>query len=129
MVKKDTTDTATVPTPQVKTGVTSSIPIIALVLGVTSLVGFMWFLGIPAIILGIIGLRRYQENRGLSIAGLVSGIISTLLLVCATLFFIVMIAVALVDSDSSPESTYPHSYDTPYERDYGYPERGSREGI
>lgn len=88
------------PAPQVQTSPASSIPIIAMILGVVSLVTFTWFLGIPAIILGIIGLRKYQENRGFSITGLITGIISTVLLVLAVLFFIVVLVLAVLQADN-----------------------------
>ncbi len=131
MVKKVTTETIPSPAPITTTDSANSIPIIALVLGCASLVTFMWFLGIPAIILGIIGLRRYKENRGFSIAGLVSGIISTVLLIGAIFFFIAMFAIILTsnDPDAYLENNPPRSYDTPYEREYDRFERGAREGI
>lgn len=118
MVKKDSTTTTPIPAPQVKTDAANSIPIIALVLGVVSLLAFMWFLGIAAIILGVIGVRRYKENRGFSIAGLVTGIISTLLMIGAIIFFIVMIAIAVTNSDSDM------NFD---DRGYNYNEQPGRE--
>ena len=99
------------PAPTIPTNSTSAIPVLALVLGVTSLTTFMWFLGIPAIILGIIGMRRYGENRGLSIAGLITGIISTLLMIGAFLLFTVFFIVTILNSDSQG---YENSTSTPY---------------
>lgn len=131
MVKKDTTDTTSAPAPQVTTDASNSIPIIALVLGVVSLVTFMWFLGIVAIVLGIIGIRRYKENRGFSIAGLVTGIISTLLMIGAILFIITMIAISVLNSDpDNYMNNTPQSSNDRYDRHYN--ERyyqDSREGI
>lgn len=48
-----------------------------MVLGVASLMGPGLILGIPAIILAIIALKKRRGGRPLSIAGLVTGIIST----------------------------------------------------
>lgn len=129
MAKKDPTTPK--PAPTVTTDTASSIPIIALVLGVTSLATFTWFFGIPAIVLGIIGLRRYKENRGLSITGLVTGIISTVLMIGFVLFLIAMFVIAITGSnpDAILENNPPQPYDAPFEREYDYPERGSRQGI
>ncbi|MBI3889831.1 DUF4190 domain-containing protein [Candidatus Saccharibacteria bacterium] len=119
MVKKDSTTTTPTPAPQVKTDAANSIPIIALVLGVVSLLTFMWFLGIAAIILGVIGMRRYKENRGFSIAGLVTGIISTLLMISTVIFFIVMIAIAVTNDDSDTNSDdRGHQYNEQPRREY-----------
>ena len=112
------------PAPQVQTSPASSVPIIAMILGVVSLVTFTWFLGIPAIILGIIGLRKYQENRGFSITGLITGIISTVLLVLAVLFFIVVLMLAVLQADhlgpqdeSDRRSPQSEQYEDRYYRD------------
>ena len=105
------------PAPQVTTPPSASMPIIAMVLGVVSLVTFMWFLGIPAIILGIIGLKKYSENRGFSITGLVTGILSTLLMVGTAIFLFFLMLLAIVNADPTPSSRYDSNRDTDrYER-------------
>ena len=47
----------------------SSIAIISMVLGIVSLTGPGLLLGIPAIVTGIIAIRKKVANRGLAIAG------------------------------------------------------------
>jgi len=70
----------------------SNISIVSMVLGVVSLTGPGLLLGIPAIVTGVIALRKKVANRGLAIAGLVTGIVSTVLslLFCIFLTFIIM---------------------------------------
>jgi len=58
---------------------TSALAIISAVLGIMSLTGPGLLLGIPAIITGAIALKKKQGERGLSITGLVTGIISTVI--------------------------------------------------
>ena len=83
--------TATTPTPAAHTHTAtqapapndSSLPLVSMILGILSLTTFMLFLGIPSLILGIIGLKKYPANRGVSIAGIIMGSISTLLMIGA----------------------------------------------
>lgn len=121
---------APTPAPQTTTNGAVSIPIIALVLGVASLITFMWFLGIPAIVLGIIGLRKYKENRGFSMTGLITGIISTLLLVAAVMFFFIALILGLFHIDSMQSDSPFEHYDQPGSRYYDTPSyQGVHEDI
>jgi len=81
----------------------SSLAIASMVLGTVSLTGPGLFLGIPAIILAIIALKKKAAGRGLSIAGLVTGIVST---VFSLLFlaFIVLMIIFSADQPSSPDT-------------------------
>ncbi len=88
-----------------------------MILGVMSLASFMWFLGIPALVLGIIGLKKHQENRGLSMTGLVTGIISTILMILGMMFLFVLIILAVLSADdtsgyqqSSPDRSDSYEY-------------------
>jgi hypothetical protein len=75
------------------------------VLGVLSIIvpyiGFL--LGIVAVILSALSLKeiriRYEQGRGLAIAGLVCGIVGTLLYAIFILFFVIFIYAA---------ANYPH---------------------
>jgi hypothetical protein len=75
------------------------------VLGVLSIIvpyiGFL--LGIVAVILSALSLKeiriRYEQGRGLAIAGLVCGIVGTLLYAILILFFVIFIYAA---------ANYPH---------------------
>ncbi|MFZ1360418.1 MAG: DUF4190 domain-containing protein [Candidatus Saccharimonadales bacterium] len=87
----------------------SSIPALAMILGVVSIASFMWFLGIPAIVLGILGLKKYPENRGLSITGLVTGIVSTILFVLGTLLLLVALILAVISADTSHMTPSPYN--------------------
>lgn len=63
-----------------------------MILGIVSIVTFMGLLlGIPAIVLGVMALRRNVGEKGMSIAGIVTGAISTLISI-VLLGFIIMIA-------------------------------------
>lgn len=108
MTKNSSTPT---PAPQVTTNGATSIPIIAMVLGVVSLTTFTWFLGLPAIVLGAIGLKKYSDNRGFSMTGLITGIISTILLVGAIFLFLMALVLGVFHADSSTDSA-----DTPSDR-------------
>jgi hypothetical protein len=70
---------------------TSNLAIISLVLGVVSLAGPGFLLGIPAIVTASIALKRKQAGRGLSIAGLITGIVSTVLSILFCLFMLFLI--------------------------------------
>lgn len=77
----------------------SSLAIVSMVLGVVSLTGPGLLLGIPAIVTGIIAIRKKVSNRGLAIAGLVTGIVSTVLSILFVLFVILLIAVGATHGD------------------------------
>lgn len=78
----------------------NSFAIVSMALGVTSLVGPGLVLGIPAIVLASIALKRNQGERGLSIAGLVTGIISTIL----SLLFIMGLILLMIWGATLPET-------------------------
>lgn len=90
----------------------NSLAIVSMVLGIVSLTGPGLFLGIPAIILAIIALKKNKSDRGMSITGLVTGAVSTFISLLVILFFIfVMIA-------SIPNEA-PATRETPM-RDWSY---------
>lgn len=90
--------------------------IASMVLGIVALVFFcLWYISIPcgilAIIFGILGLK--SVNRGMAIAGLVTGsiglIISTLIII---ILFIFGLAVGISDVwDDVDDDYYYHKYD------------------
>jgi hypothetical protein len=69
----------------------SPLAITSMVLGVVSLTGPGFILGIPAIILAIIALAKKQGGKGLSITGLVTGSISTLASILFIAFFVFIV--------------------------------------
>jgi len=77
----------------------NSLSIMSMVFGVVSLSGPGLFFGIPAIIMGGIALKRKQGERGLSIAGIVTGIISTVL----SLLFIGLLLFGIIWGMNNPE--------------------------
>lgn len=81
----------------------NSLAITSMVLGIVSLTGFGLVLGIPAIILGVIALKKKAANRGLSITGIVTGAISTLL----SLLFIAFLIFMLIFAASQPNDPTP----------------------
>ena len=56
---------------------TDGLPVVSFVLGIASIMGPGFLFGIPAIITGVIALRKNLNNRGLSITGIITGSVST----------------------------------------------------
>jgi hypothetical protein len=100
---------------------TSTLAIISLVLGVVSMTGPGLLLGIPAIITGTIALKRNLAGRGLSVAGLTLGIVSTVisLLVCAFVIFMIVLGLTHPEEfrDTPRHDTHPgQGKDIPFEQ-------------
>jgi hypothetical protein len=91
--------------PDAKTTPSEALPIVSMVLGISSLLGPGFLLGIPAIITAIIALKKDMGNRGLSITGLVTGIISTLFSLLIIAFVIVAVVWSLGGPDNFEQST------------------------
>lgn len=82
----------------------SPLAVIALILGALSFTGPGMLFGVPAIILGIIALKKRLPGRNLSIIGLVLGAASTVLsLIAFALFFLLMVWAADHDYRHAPE--------------------------
>ena len=96
MKKEETTTPAEVQPPKTESG---SLALMSMIFGVISLSGPGLFFGIPAIIMGGIALKRGQGERGLSITGIVTGILSTLI----SFLFIGLIIFGLVWGMNHPE--------------------------
>ena len=75
----------------------------SLVLVILSLTGFGLILGIPAIITGILALRRSDIDRGLSWTGIITGAISTVISLLVMLLFVILFIFALMSSQEIPE--------------------------
>lgn len=84
--------------------------IASFILGILSLVGMSIITGIPAVVAGAIGMRNPQ-NKGLAVAGLVMGIISTVVTVLVILFFILVLILGIATFENSDfqfeENTQP----------------------
>ena len=85
------TTPAPVPVQPTPTGGTSGLPLTSLILGIVSILALGLLTGIPAIITGVIALRRKQADRGLSIAGIITGSIGTFFSLLVIGFFILML--------------------------------------
>jgi Na+/proline symporter len=88
----------------------SSLAIVSMVLGIISLTGPGLLLGIPAIVTGIIALKKKVANRGLAITGLVTGIVSTVLSLLFCLFMIFLITWSIAhpgEFENTPRSGLP----------------------
>lgn len=98
--------TAPAPAPLPPQQQESSLSIVSLILGILSLTGFGFLLGIPAIITGGIALKKHQPGRGLSIAGIITGAISTLvsLLAVGFLVYVYMNAATYPEHQQQPSS-------------------------
>jgi hypothetical protein len=82
-----------------------ALAVISMMLGVISLTGPGFLLGIPAIVLAGIALKRHEGERALSITGLVTGIIST----TVSLLLIALLASAIVWGTAHPENLFDSS--------------------
>ncbi|GAA3699689.1 hypothetical protein GCM10022377_10870 [Zhihengliuella alba] len=93
------------PGPPRATGLTITalvLGIVAVVVSVVPVVHFLAFvIGLAAVVLGIVGLARRQPRRGLSIAGIVTGVFALLF---ATLWTIASVALFGWVSDSMGET-------------------------
>ena len=83
---------------------TNTYGIVSMICGLLSVVTFILPLGIPAIILGIIGLKKREEGRGLSITGIVAGGIATLILL--SLISLIILVVVFAGSLDGVESGF-----------------------
>ncbi|MDX2776370.1 DUF4190 domain-containing protein [Streptomyces caniscabiei] len=92
----------------------SSLAIASMVLGVVSLTGPGLFLGIPAIVLAIIALKKNAAGRGLSIAGLVTGIVSTVF----SLLFIAFLVIMMIVSANTQNTDKPYEHGPSDNRQY-----------
>lgn len=138
MAKESDTTPAATTKPTATTGATtvqaaggdSSVPLVSMLLGIISLATFMWFLGIPALVLGIIGLKKTPQNRGFSMTGLITGAISTLFMICSIFFLVLLIllgAFASTDTDTIPSEPTPYQHQ--YPEGNGFRFRGTQEGA
>lgn len=109
----------------------SSLPLVSMILGIVSLATFMWFLGIPALVLGIIGLKKTAQNRGFSISGIIMGAISTLFMLCSIFFliFLILIGGFAASTDTEHPTTDPSPYQYQYPEGNGFRFRGTQEGA
>lgn len=95
-----------------KTQQPDTIAVLSIIFGVVSLFGPGLVLGIPAIILASIALKKHAPGRGLSIAGLVTGIISTVLSFLFIAFILLLFSWAINSPDSFYDD-YPHYEEAP----------------
>ena len=124
MAKEEKTTPAKAPaeTPATDGG----LPLVSMILGILSLAMFMLFLGLPALILGIIGVKKYETNRAFSITGIVTGAISTLIMIGLILLLAFGFFAALMHPSSDWSDPADHRYYDGY--DYRM-DRGAREGA
>lgn len=93
--------------------------ITSMVLGLLSLTGFGLILGIPAIVLGIMALKKNEGEKGFSITGIISGAVSTLFSLVALFFVIIFVIMAAIFSDGATmhdDSQQPYNSKTPMYR-------------
>lgn len=83
----------------------NGLAIASLILGILSLTGLGALTGIPAIVTGYLSLKN-PTDKGLGVAGLVMGIVSTVLTILVVLFFIFLIILAAIGASSSNDEYY-----------------------
>lgn len=97
------TQTPSEPTSQpIAANQSTGLAVASLVLGILSLTGFGFILGIPAIITGVMALKRSQNDRGLSWTGIITGAVSTILSLLFILFVLLLILLAAFSAGSNP---------------------------
>lgn len=101
--------------PSQPTASTSGLAITSLVLGILSFTGFGLLTGVPAIITGIIALKKGQHERAMSIAGIILGSVATLLSLLFVGFLILMFAWGIMNESSLPQPTPAPNYEFPME--------------
>lgn len=82
------------------------LAVAAMILGAVSFTGLGFITGIPAIILASVALARKTRSRGLSLAGLIMGAISTVLSIIFVLLFAFLI---YLGASASEPATQPLS--------------------
>lgn len=87
----------------------NDLAIASLILGVLSLSGLGPFAGIPAIITGIMALRKNSVNKAMAVAGIVTGAVSIVFALLIMLFVVLLISFGAFNA-TSPE-LYPDSFD------------------
>ena len=93
----------------------SALPVVSAVLGIISLTGPGLFFGIPAIITGGIALKKNYRDRGLSMTGLITGIISTAISLLVILFF-TFILIWAASNPQEFQKEYPRDFPAGHER-------------
>ena len=92
----------------------NGLAIASLILGILSLTGLGALTGIPAIVTGYLSLKN-PVDKNMGIAGLVMGIVSTVISALVVLFFVLIIILAAVGAASSDydyhDQTPVDSYD------------------
>ena len=78
----------------------------SLVLGILSLTGFGLILGIPAIITGVMALRRSDVDRGLSWTGIITGAIATIVSLLLIALFAVLMIFAVMNASGDAGDYY-----------------------
>lgn len=79
------------------------LAVAAMILGAISFTGLGFITGIPAIILASVALAHKTPSRSLSLAGLITGIVGTVLSIAA----VVLLVLFVIFVASSPEFTTP----------------------
>lgn len=89
----------------------NGLAIASMILGIVSLTGPGFILGIPALILGIVGLKKNHGGQGMSIAGIITGGIST---VFSLLFWGFVIYIMIATGAYNETSPAPYYESAPY---------------
>lgn len=85
-----------------------TLAILSIVFGIVSLMGPGLLLGIPAIVMAAIALKKDAPGRALSITGLVTGIISTVLSLLFIAFIVFIVSWSVGNPDFYNDYYYPH---------------------
>ncbi len=100
---------------QVAQASSNGFPVTSLILGIVSLLGFGLLTGIPAIIFGAIALKRKQPDRGMSLAGIITGSIGTFFSLLFIAFMVVMFTIGYNSEYYNEPAPYSNDYSEPIE--------------
>ena len=95
----------------------NDLAIASLVLGILSLTGMGPLTGIPAIITGWMGLKK-PINKGMAIAGIITGSIATLFTILIVGFFVLLLALGMFAAGELDSSELPDNTRSPFDSSF-----------
>lgn len=99
-----------------------TLAVLSIVFGIVSLFGPGLLLGIPAIVMAGIVLKRDLPGRGLGVTGLITGIVSTVLSLLVIAFF----ALVVIWGIDNPDFFYEHELNYPHYEQQAPTHQGAR---
>lgn len=89
---------------------TNSLAVASLVLGIVSFTGFGLVTGVPAIVTGIMAIKRGQKERSMSIAGIILGSVATLFTLLLIGLAILIVTLGIMSESSYQQDSFTPGY-------------------